>query len=139
MKREKITLKEAYIIENLRKQGVTNEKIIKIENESIENWKGLIDLEDFEILKSLAKEDKEKYSSVINVGYRVKFLTLKGLINLVQLKFNKEQNVDFIVHEDGISNLELDKKYHSDVREFLSQNWKVNQKGNVFSIRSIHS
>lgn len=139
MSKEAITLKEAYVIENLRKQGVTNEKLLEIANETIEDWNGLIEEEDFDILKNLAKEDREKYTSIIKTGYKVKFLTLNGLINLVQLKFNKEKDVDFTVHDDGISNLKLDESRHFEVIEFLSQNWKVKKAGNTLSIRSVNS
>lgn len=139
MSKEAITLKEAYVIENLRKQDVTNEKLLEILNETIEDWDGLIEEDDFDILKSLAKEDSEKYTSVIQAGYRVKFLTLNGLINLVQLKFNKEKDLDFTVHDDGISNLKLDENRHSEITEFLSQNWKVKKEGNTLSIRSVNS
>lgn len=139
MSKEAITLKEAYVIENLRKQDVTNEKLLEILNETIEDWDGLIEEDDFDILKSLAKADSEKYTSVIQAGYRVKFLTLNGLINLVQLKFNKEKDLDFTVHDDGISNLKLDENRHSEITEFLSQNWKVKKEGNTLSIRSVNS
>lgn len=139
MPKEAITLKEAYVIENLRKQDVTNEKLLEILNETIEDWDGLIEEDDFDILKSLAKEGSEKYTSVIQAGYRVKFLTLNGLINLVQLKFNKEKDLDFTVHDDGISNLKLDENRHSEITEFLSQNWKVKKEGNTLSIRSVNS
>lgn len=139
MEKEAITLKEAYIIENLKKQDVTNEKFFEILNETIKDWDGLIEEDDFDILKGLAKEDKDKYTSVIKAGYKVKYLTLNGLINLVQLKFNKEKDVDFIVHDDGISNLKLDESRHSELTEFLSQNWKVKKEGNTLSIRSVNS
>lgn len=138
MKTNAITLKEAYIIENLRKQEITNEELIQINDQTIEDWKDVIDSEDFDILKKLAEENKD-YISVIQDGYQVKFLTLNGLINLVQLKFNKKKDVDFTVHEDGISNLRLAEQDNPKMRQFLSQNWKVIEDGEKIEVRSVNS
>ncbi len=134
-----ITLHEAYMIENLRKQGVSNEELIQIDIQAIERWNDLdIDF-DFNVLKNFAEANRDAYSSIILEGYQVKFLTLNGLINLVQLKFDKERDVDFTVHEDGISNLRLDKSRYSEMKQFLSQNWKVIEADNLIAIRSVHS
>src|SRR5690625_3780413 len=94
-----ITLMEAYIIENLRKHGVSNEELIHIDDHAIERWETLDDRVDFSILKELAEQTGDAFSSIIHEGYSVKFLTLNGLINLIQLKFDKERNVDFDVHD----------------------------------------
>lgn len=134
-----ITLEAAYMIENLRKQDVSNEELIKIDNQAIKNWNDLDIGFDFNVLKDLAEENQDAYSSIILEGYQVKFLTLNGLINLVQLKFNKERDVDFTVHEDGISNLRLDKSRQPEMKQFLSQNWKVIETDNLIAIRSVHS
>lgn len=134
-----ITLQAAYMIENLRKHGVSNDELIKIDNQAIERWKDLdIDF-DFNVLKDLAEEDRDVYSSIILEGYQVKFLTLNGLINLVQLKFDKERDIDFTVHDDGISNLSLDESLYPEMNQFLSQNWKVIEANNRLAIRSVTS
>ena|SRR5690625_3664048 len=94
MELQSITLMEAYIIENLRKHGISNEELININEEAIEQWRQLNDRFDYTILKRLAEQSGDQYSLIINEGYRVKFLTLNGLINLVQLKLGKERVVD---------------------------------------------
>ncbi len=94
---------------------------------------------DFNVLKALAEENRDAYASIILEGYQVKFLTLNGLINLVQFKFDKERDVDFTVHEDGISNLRLDKSRYPEMKQFLSQNWKVIEADNLIAIRSVLS
>lgn len=139
MRTESITLKEAYIIENLRKKGVTNEQLIQIENQNIDSWKEVIETDDFDMLKALATNNKERYLAIIKTGYQVKFLTINGLINLIQLKFNKEKDLDFKVHENGISDLKLDENSLLEVKQFLSQNWKVIEDGEFIEVRSVNS
>lgn len=134
-----ITLHAAYMIENLKKQGVSNDELIKIDDQAINGWNDLdIDF-DFNVLKALAEADQDAYVSIILEGYQVKFLTLNGLINLVQLKFDKERDADFTVHEDGISNLSLDKSRQPEMEQILSQNWKVIEADNRIAIRAVHS
>lgn len=135
----KITLQAAYMIENLRKHGVSNKELIEINDQSIERWNDLNLDFDFNVLKELAETDQDAYSTIVRDGYQVKFLTINGLINLIQLKFDKKRDVDFTVHEDGISNLELDENQYSKLRQFLSQNWKVIETDNRLAIRSVHS
>lgn len=134
-----ITLQAAYMIENLRKHGVSNKELIEINDQSIERWNDLKLDFDFNVLKELAETDQDAYSTIVRDGYQVKFLTINGLINLIQLKFDKKRDVDFTVHEDGISNLELDENQYSKLRQFLSQNWKVIETDNRLAIRSVHS
>lgn len=134
---ESITLSEAYMIENLRKQGISNESLLKVDDASVERWKDLDDRFDFNVLKEMAFKEQEKYKSVIKDGYQVKFLTINGLINLVELKFNKQKEVDFKVLEDGISELVLDKAMIPLLKEFLSVNWKVIETGDYLAVRSI--
>lgn len=135
----KITLQAAYMIEDLRKHGVSNKELIEINDQSIERWNDLNLDFDFNVLKELAETDQDAYSTIVRDGYQVKFLTINGLINLIQLKFDKKRDVDFTVHEDGISNLELDENQYSKLRQFLSQNWKVIETDNRLAIRSVHS
>lgn len=136
---ESITLSEAYMIENLRKQGISNESLLKVDDASVERWKNLDDRFDFNVLKEMAFKEQEKYKSVIKDGYQVKFLTINGLINLIELKFNKQKEVDFKVLEDGISELVLDKAMIPLLKEFLSVNWKVIETGDYLAVRSINA
>lgn len=138
METPEITLSEAYMIENLRKQNVPDEAIINIKDQDINSWNDLDERFDFIELKQLAEANKNKFTSIILEGYQVKFLTLNGLINLVQLKFNKERDVDFIVHDDGISNLVLDESDHPKIKQFLSQNWKMVEENSHLAIRLVN-
>lgn len=136
MELQSITLMEAYIIENLRKHGISNEELININEEAIEQWRQLNDRFDYTILKRLAEQSGDQYSLIINEGYRVKFLTLNGLINLVQLKLGKERDVDFVVLEDGIRNLDVNDNEYKEIQKILSPNWKITETSDGLSIRS---
>jgi len=132
-----ITLMEAYIIEDLRKQGISNEELLHINEQAISKWQVVDDRFDYTILLKLAERSGDQFSLIINEGYTVKFLTLNGLINLIQLKLEKKWDADFIVHEDGISNLVVDSYEHQVVQQILSPNWKVTEQSNGLSIRSV--
>lgn len=136
MELQAITLMEAYIIENLRKQGVSNEELLHINEQAISKWQVLNDQFDYTILKNLAEQSGDQFTLILNEGYTVKFLTLNGLINLTQLKFGKKRGTDFIVHEDGISNLVVDSHERKVVRQILSPNWKMTEESDGLSIRS---
>src|SRR5699024_5836865 len=139
MTERKVTLYEAYMIENLKKQGISNSELINIDDQAIERWNKL-DLDfDFNILKELAEKNEEVFAEIISEGYQVKFLTLKGLINLVQLKFDKQQDVDFTIHEDGVSHMQLEKRRYPDMKQLLSPNWKVLQEDNLVTICAVHA
>src|SRR5699024_2443585 len=94
---------------------------------------------DFNILKELAEKNEEVFAEIISEGYQVKFLTLKGLINLIQLKFDKQQDVDFTIHVDDISHLQLDKSRYQEMKQFLSTKWKVLEEANLVTIRAVNS
>lgn len=137
MKIESITLMEAYIIENLRKHGISNDELVNIDEQAIKHWKALEERFDFTMLENLAKKSKDKFSSIIYGGYRVKFLTINGLINLIELKLEKTRDTDFTVHEDGISRLVVDATELKQVQQLLSPNWQVVEEDKTISIRSI--
>src|SRR5690625_7891849 len=120
MTERKVTLYEAYMIENLKKQGISNSELINIDDQAIERWNKL-DLDfDFNILKEVAEKNVDVFAEIISEGYKVKFLTLKVLINLINLKFDKQQDVDFINHKDGNNHIKLDKNHNQEINQFYS-------------------
>lgn len=136
MKTTAITLMEAYIIENLRNAGVSDEQLIHIDDESIKEWQALNDRFDYTLLKNLAEQNPADYESMIKQGYKVKFLTLNGLINLMELKFNKQRSSDFKMHDDGITELKLGPDEQKELKHMLSANWKVTESEKGLSIRA---
>src|SRR5690625_8005363 len=103
---------EAYINEDLRKHGISNEELLHINEQAISKWQVVDDRFDYTILLKLAERSGDQFSLIINEGYTVKFLTLNGLINLIQLKLEKKWDADFMVYDDGDSNLVVDSYYN---------------------------
>lgn len=136
---EAITLSEAYMIENLRKYGISNEALLEIDEAAVERWKDLDERFDFNVLKKMAKQNPKKYQSIIDDGYQVKFLTINGLINLIELKFKKQKEVDFKVLDDGISELVLDHADVVELKQFLSLNWQVIETSDHLAVRSVNA
>lgn len=121
---QKISLMEAYIIETLRNNGVTNDEMLRMDETSIASWSNTHESFDFTLLKSLA-EDPSMFMSILDKGYQIKFLTFNGLVNLIRLKFGKEVNRDFKKEEQGIINLHVDETQRATIQQMLSSNWII--------------
>ena len=139
MSLQEITLMEAYIIENLRKNGVSDEEIVRVDDKLIDEWKALDDRYDYTLFKKLKEDMGDRFPAIVREGYRVKFLTINGLINLIELKIGKKRDVDFTVHEDGVSGLKVNEEELKVIEQILSLNWQVQKEGERISIRSKHT
>lgn len=119
-----ISLKDAYIIETLRSNKVSNQEIIeKVESNNTMTWQEVNIYIDGERLVQLAKEVSLR--SVIEDGYKVKFVTLKGLMNLLKLKFDKVEEMDYELTTYGIAKLCVDDNELIAIQNMLSRNWIV--------------
>lgn len=126
MNRPKISQMEAYMIETLRLNGITNEEIIHdIKEKDVSKWKQISEKFDFEQLITLAEKDFESFEQAINEGYAVKFVTIGGLGRLLKLKFQKEPGEDYQQLETGAGKLVLDESSLHELKQMLSLNWKV--------------
>lgn len=121
---ERITLMEAYIIENLKNTGVTNHELIQVNDASIKQWEKDYENFDFTLLQALA-EDEERLTSILEAGYQIKFLTFNGLINLLRLKFSKVPEQDFNQLEQGIEHLQVTEEQQATLKGMLSPNWTM--------------
>lgn len=129
----KISLMDAYLIETLRNNDISNEEIIKqVKNGSVEQWQELHEHFDFKELLKFANKDIELFQEILTQGYKVKFVTFNGLKNLLRILFGKVQDTDYDILEKGISNLTLDKEQIERVKQMLSSNWvlKETERGN---------
>lgn len=121
---EKISLMEAYIIETLRSTGVTNDELLQVNDTSIQSWSNVHENFDFAVLQSLAK-NKEAYHSIVTEGYKIKFLTFNGLVNMLRLKFDKTPEKDFEKHEDYVEKVHMEKDQRVELEQILSPNWTI--------------
>ncbi|HEY4600106.1 MAG TPA: hypothetical protein VIG73_02245 [Cerasibacillus sp.] len=126
MKTEKISLMDAYMIETLRRQGVSDEEmILKIQLGDVSSWKNLHDKFDFNELIKLAERGKDGLEEIISEGYQISFITYPGLQQIIKLKFNKTKDRDYQLTDKGIKNLQLNERELAQLKQLLSMNWVV--------------
>lgn len=131
---ESITLMEAYAIETLRGNGIGNDKIIEnIRANDLEEFKTIKENMDFDALVELDKN--ADFESIVNDGYKVKFLTFNGLKNLIKMKFGKFADEDYQVDEFVISGLELDENQQKDLENILSANWTLSSEAGGITVK----
>lgn len=134
----KITLMEAYLIETARKAGVSNEEILlKAERAELSSLNKLHKSFDFTELSSLANKGNI-FKAILEEGYKIKFLTYPGLVNLLKLKFNKIEGEDFIQNENFISNLQVKDEELMEIKTFLSDNWVIVEQNEGIQIKPLH-
>ncbi len=131
---ESITLMEAYAIETLRGNGISNDKIIEnIKANDLEEFKAVKENMDFDALVELSKN--ADFETIVNDGYKVKFLTFNGLKNLIKMKFGKFADEDYQVDDFVISGLEIDKNQQQDLENMLSANWTMSSEAGGVTVK----
>ncbi|MGO1923832.1 MAG: hypothetical protein ACTH14_08390 [Jeotgalicoccus sp.] len=131
---ESITLMEAYAIETLRGNGISNDKIIEnIKTNDLDEFKAVKENMDFDALVELSKN--ADFEAIVNDGYKVKFLTFNGLKNLIKMKFGKFADEDYQVDEFVITGLELDENQQRDLENMLSANWTLDSEAGGVTVK----
>lgn len=126
MKDNKISMMDAYMIETLRSNDTSNEEIVTLlEEKDSSSWKSLYDKFDFSELITLYERDKQTFKSILQDGYKIKFLTMNGLKNLLKMKFNKIAEQDYQITDTGIQHLEIEVQSFSALEQLLSVNWVI--------------
>jgi|SRR5690625_3009234 len=132
---------EAYMLETLRNNGVSNQEVLtQIDKKDVNLWDTLDANFDFSELIKLAEKDHNEFKSIVLNGYQVKFVTFKGLQRLLELKFNKKEGNDYQLDDRGITGLQLDESQLVILKQMLSKNWNVQEeqsKSNVYFNKEI--
>lgn len=132
---EKITLMEAYLIEHLRQANIADDTIKeRVKAKEAASFAYVHDTFDFTLLHELADE----IDAILDEGYEVRFLTFKGLYSLLELKFNKEKDVDYDVEEFTISRLQLTEAEITTLKQLVSANWEIEIKEDGVTIAPVH-
>ncbi len=122
----KISLMDAYMIEALRSNGVTNEELMsQLAKKDVTRWEQITPNFDFSELIPLYEKDPAVFSRILSDGYTVKFVTKKGVQNLLKFKFDKIEERDYEVVENGIVHLKMDEAQHATLKQLLSSNWII--------------
>lgn len=128
LKSNKISLMDAYMIETLRSNGISNDEIINfLEKKDVSSWGNFNPDFEFDGLIKLYEQNKSRFNSVLTDGYTVKFLTINGLKNLLKMKFNKIAEENYILSETGIQRLEIDADHLPTLAQLLSINWTIEE------------
>ncbi|ANC77069.1 hypothetical protein ABE65_009745 [Fictibacillus phosphorivorans] len=100
----KLSMPVGLLLESAIAGGVSGERLLEV-----------IRTKNFEALRHVGKEESswtyffefaeqnwETVVSAITTGYTYKFITIRGLMNLIQSKYKLKENDDFIMNESGI-------------------------------------
>lgn len=129
-----ISQMEMYIIETLRTNGLSDAEILeKVKNKEEESLNRISSNFDYQLLFVLYEKDPEVFRKILEEGYRVKFLTLRGLYSLLSMKFSIEEN-QFVALENGLKNLEINEETLQKIEGILSPNWCVNHTKDGYQI-----
>lgn len=133
METTKITMMEAYRIEGLRSNGISNDEIIEqLKNKDVDFGDRVEENMDFSGLISLYEQNPQSFKSILENGYAVKFITMNGLQNLLKMKFDIIKDRDYELVEHGISQLSVEETIYTALKQMLGKNCRIEEltKGN---------
>ncbi|MBK3496451.1 hypothetical protein JFL43_16615 [Viridibacillus sp. YIM B01967] len=121
-----INMMNAFTIEKLRDNAISNEQIIEgLEKQEMENWKEIDATLNFDDLVALYQNDRNALESALMDGYSVKFLTFNGLKNLLKMRLHKIEGEDFQICDTGLTHLSLSSGELAILQQMLSINWSI--------------
>lgn len=122
---QKVTLMEMYLIEILRSHGVSDEEILtKVSLRNVEDWQHYH--ESFDFAELIPLDETGVLAEVLANGYEVKYLTFTGLVNVLDIKFGKTKELDYVVTDFMITGLTLTERERNLLEQMLSANWQLN-------------
>ena len=125
-----ISLMEAYIIETLKGYGISAEEVEKrIAEQTLGTWQEQFKF-DFSLLE---KMEPGAIRAAFAGDYRVKFVTINGLKNLLRMRFDI-QDIHYKEVDNGLVSLSVDETIELKIRSMLSSNWTVTRSGDDISI-----
>lgn len=131
---QKITLMESYLIETLRTNGISEAEIMKqVQSRTVEQFKQYDNRFDFTGLYAL--DEAGILKDVLENGYEIKFLTYTGLVNMLELRFNKHEQKDYVAEDFTIFQLQLTKEELATLSQMLSNNWMLSSHDEGITIK----
>ncbi|MGM9949146.1 MAG: hypothetical protein ACI33P_03430 [Lysinibacillus sp.] len=125
-----ISLMEAYIIETLKGYGISVEETEKrIAGQTLGEWQEQFKF-DFSLLE---KMEPDTLRAAFAGEYRIKFVTINGLKNLLRMRFDI-QDIHYKEMDNGLASLSVDETIEMKIRSMLSSNWTVTRSGDDISI-----
>ena len=130
-----ISMMEAYTIEVLKAHPYTYEQVRQyIENDQVHILKDDYNM-DFEPIMTLLNEDTNLLQQAFEGNYKVKFMTINGLKNLLRLRFQiTEDQYELLEAGNGLAQLSVSAHTELEIRSMLSSNWKVERNGETITL-----
>ena len=120
-----ISMMEAYNVEFLKKQGLTyNDTVCQLTTE--------IEKDEIAPLRDLYERDQQVLENAFNGQYKISFVTLNGLRNLLKLRFDIPLD-SYRTEANGIYHLPISLEVEEQIRSFISINWSVKREGELVS------
>ena len=120
-----ISMMEAFTIEALKKDGYTYDTVIQAINTN--------ELEQAQLLKSLYEKNAQLLQQAFNGQYKVSFVTINGLKNLLNIRFNIDPE-SYRVEDNGLYDINMDITIEKEITHFISPNWTIKRQGEHVSI-----
>lgn len=121
-----LSLWEAYQVETLRSKGMDNDTLLEaLKENNLELFTRVDDSFDYQELIDAADGNAETFQEAIQAAYTVKFLSTYGIKNLLKLKYNLEDGVDYKMNEYRFDGLDLNKDQIHELQILVSSQWHV--------------
>lgn len=126
-----ISLMEAYLIERLRPKFSYEQVVKQFDRNDLSLFENL--KSDFSLLQQLHEENPALLKEAYTNAYKVKFLTINGLKNLLQMRFNIDETT-YDLQEFGAYNVLADEQTEKAIAALVSSNWKIERHGDKINI-----
>jgi len=130
-----ISMMEAYTIELLKTHPHTFEQIKHlIENDELHRLTDKYDI-DTDRLKTLFDDNALEMEQAFAGNYKVKFVTINGLKNLLRMRFQiSDDQYELLPEGNGLQSLQIDPITEQQIRGMLSSNWKVERNKELLTL-----
>ena len=116
---------EAYAIEALKKDGYTYDTLTQAFNTN--------GPEQVQRLKSLYEKNEGLLKQAFNGQYKVSFVTINGLKNLLNIRFNIDPE-SYRIEANGLYDIKMNKTIEKEIADFISPNWTIKRQDEHVSI-----
>ncbi|HEY9571133.1 MAG TPA: hypothetical protein VIR26_09055 [Metalysinibacillus sp.] len=128
-----INLLQAYELLALQEE-LSNEEILQqVKDQQTGEWATLISEWPMEELAKLAT-DEVAFTHALAGDYKISYITMPGLLNLLAKRFGLQSGTDFSVTDSTITALQLTEEQQAQVSQMLSSNWQLIKGDKGFTI-----
>ncbi|MEK4386023.1 hypothetical protein MKZ25_09475 [Solibacillus sp. FSL W7-1464] len=130
-----ISMMDAYTIELLKTHPYTFEQIKHlIENDELHRLTDKYDI-DTDRFKTLFDDNALEMEQAFAGNYKVKFVTINGLKNLLRMRFQiSDDQYELLPEGNGLQSLQIDPITEQQIRGMLSSNWKVERNKELLTL-----